>query len=390
MERPRPAEQLPRAERRDRGTRGCCSSPRPATTASTTTRRPVPTLPASFDLPNIISVAAIDNTGRLADFSNYGRKTVDIAAPGVAILSSVPAYDGDHGHFSFGWDWLDGTSMAAPHVTGTAALVASYLPALAANPIALRARILGSGKADADTSGLTATGRLVDAFRAIDAVPPTASAASAFGFLTGSVVGTTTIRARAMWPAAVDDLTGIQSYDAALSARGGAFRTQVVGTTARTAYSTLAFKTPYTVRIRARDRAGNLSGWVVGRTFEPRIYQETTSFATYHGTWSSTLARGSSAGRERSSTRAGASVTFQFTGQAFGIVATRGPSRGQAKVWIDGAYLGVIDLHSAATKSRVVVLNRAWTARGSHTVKFVVVGTSGHPRFDVDALLLMR
>ena len=158
VERPRAAGQREGPEGRDRGlgdaVRGLRRQRRPRQRQD-----PFPALPASWDLPNIVSVAAIDNKGRLADFSNYGRKTVDIAAPGVAILSSVPAYDGDHGHFSFGWDWLDGTSMAAPHVTGTAALVASYLPALAANPIALRARILGSGKADADTSGLTATGR---------------------------------------------------------------------------------------------------------------------------------------------------------------------------------------------------------------------------------------
>lgn len=49
-----------------------------------------PDYPASFTSPNIISVAAIDNTGKLADFSNYGTRGVDIAAPGVSILSTVP------------------------------------------------------------------------------------------------------------------------------------------------------------------------------------------------------------------------------------------------------------------------------------------------------------
>ena len=58
---------------------------------------PSPTLPASFDLPNILSVAAIDNTGGLAWFSNYGRQTVDIAAPGEAILSSAAGRRGSSG-----------------------------------------------------------------------------------------------------------------------------------------------------------------------------------------------------------------------------------------------------------------------------------------------------
>ena len=63
-------------------------------------------------------------SGGIADFSNYGATTVDIAAPGVAILSTLPA---DPLHSQPGWGWLDGTSMAAPHVTGVAALVASYV-----------------------------------------------------------------------------------------------------------------------------------------------------------------------------------------------------------------------------------------------------------------------
>ena len=50
---------------------------------------PLPSLPAAFDLPNIVSVAAIDSTGGLAWFSNYGRTTVDIAAPGEGILSAA-------------------------------------------------------------------------------------------------------------------------------------------------------------------------------------------------------------------------------------------------------------------------------------------------------------
>jgi subtilisin family serine protease len=49
-----------------------------------------PFYPASYDLPNILSVAAVDNQGKLASFSNYGATSVDISAPGVGILSSVP------------------------------------------------------------------------------------------------------------------------------------------------------------------------------------------------------------------------------------------------------------------------------------------------------------
>jgi subtilisin family serine protease/disulfide oxidoreductase YuzD/DNA-binding cell septation regulator SpoVG/subtilisin-like proprotein convertase family protein len=75
--------------------------------------------PATFDLDNIISVAATDQNDRLASFSNYGPTTVDVAAPGVNILSTFP--DGQYGLNT-------GTSMATPHVTGIVALVRGLHP----------------------------------------------------------------------------------------------------------------------------------------------------------------------------------------------------------------------------------------------------------------------
>ena len=83
----------------------------------------IPDYPSSFDSDNIISVAATNPDGNLAPFSNYGIKSVDIAAPGTDILSLSL-----HGEYSY----QTGTSMSAPHAAGAAALLKSYMPDLTA------------------------------------------------------------------------------------------------------------------------------------------------------------------------------------------------------------------------------------------------------------------
>ncbi len=82
-----------------------------------------PAYPASYNLPNIISVAATDQDDRRVPFSNFGLNSVHVAAPGVYILSTVP-----NNLFSDFSDkqFFAGTSMAAPHVSGLAGLLFSY------------------------------------------------------------------------------------------------------------------------------------------------------------------------------------------------------------------------------------------------------------------------
>ena len=110
----------------------------------------------------VIAVAALTPTGGLASFSNYGSTTVDIAAPGSGIQSTLPG--GTYGSYS-------GTSMATPHVTGAVALYASAYPTASAT--AIRGAILGTARATSALSGKTATGGRLDVAAAVASAPVT-------------------------------------------------------------------------------------------------------------------------------------------------------------------------------------------------------------------------
>jgi subtilisin family serine protease len=117
-----------------------------------------PFFPASLDLPNVISVAALNDRGELATFSNFGARTVDIAAPGVDIVSTEPG-----GTFIS----RSGTSMATPHVSGAAALVFDVHPE--ATAIEVRDAILTGADARAALSDRITAGRSLNAAAALTA-----------------------------------------------------------------------------------------------------------------------------------------------------------------------------------------------------------------------------
>ena len=131
------------------------------------------TYPAAYDLDNIISVAATDRDDLYAGFSNYGEDWVDLAAPGVSIGSTVPT-----GRCpmctSSGYGASSGTSMAAPHVVGAAALIWSEFVGL--NNQQVKQRILSGADPLPEQSKKTLTNGRLNLFNAMekDSTPPAA------------------------------------------------------------------------------------------------------------------------------------------------------------------------------------------------------------------------
>ncbi|HVG71990.1 MAG TPA: S8 family serine peptidase [Vicinamibacterales bacterium] len=115
--------------------------------------------PASFTSASIVSVAASDSADARASFSNYGAVSVDLAAPGVNILST----------YETGYAFASGTSMATPHVAGAAAMLLANRPALTVAEV--KSSLLNSADLLGSWTGLVATGGRLNLFQTLQIAP---------------------------------------------------------------------------------------------------------------------------------------------------------------------------------------------------------------------------
>jgi subtilisin family serine protease len=162
--------------------------------------------PSNYEVDNIIAVAAIDRTGALAGFSNYGIRTVDIAAPGVEIYSTTAGSDNSYASFQ-------GTSMATPHVAGAAALLVSQFPGIGITE--LRNRLINTASPLASLNGKVASSGMLDAHAALTA--------AADGTLELRAYSNGNLEANAVVPiyVSVNDLTPVTGATVSASFSGG-------------------------------------------------------------------------------------------------------------------------------------------------------------------------
>lgn len=160
-----------------------------------------PPYPAGYDIPGTMTVAASNHRDRYAEFSSYGAEAVDLAAPGVAILSTV----------RFGeFESFNGTSMATPHTVGAAGLVESRHPTW--SPLQVKNALLNSvddpeglDSFDGGFGRFTATGGRLNAARALNASPERTEIPSN-GTIRGSVAIARTAAGELGWPEDLNDV----------------------------------------------------------------------------------------------------------------------------------------------------------------------------------------
>ena len=202
-----------------------------------------PRYPCNYAAENIVCVAASQENDTLAPFSNYGVANVDLAAPGAAILSTIPG-----GLFDDSY----GTSMASPHVAGAAALVLSHRPAL--TPIELKNTLLLSVDKKPAYSGAVKTGGRLNVARALgqEVKPPTGLTASSPSH-TGGWSASSTVQV--VWSGATDE-NGVGGYSYAFSPVTDFVPDEVKDTTV----TTLTMSLPdgeHWFHVRAVDDQGN-------------------------------------------------------------------------------------------------------------------------------------
>ncbi|MGW1433306.1 N-acetylmuramoyl-L-alanine amidase [Streptomyces sp. NPDC002431] len=138
--------------------------------------------------------------------------------------------------------------------------------------------------------------------------------------------------------------------------------------------------------MKAYDLAGNTATASVAGT--PVIMQETA--ATKTGTWTTKSSTSYLGGKSYSSSKKNAALSWTFTGRSVALVASRASGSGQVYVYVDGKKVSTVDLKSSTTKYRDALWTKSWSSSAKHTVKIVVVATSGRPTVTADGIVYLK
>jgi hypothetical protein len=194
---------------------------------------------------------------------------------------------------------------------------------------------------------------------------------------------------------ATDASSGIAGYELQQSVNGGAYANVALpSATTTTLTHSLDPGKAYQYQVRAQDQAGNWSLRKPGQSFAIDQRQEDYQAVTYTGKWTLQALSAASGGYAKYATASGAKAKFSFAGRNVAWVASKGPDRGKAEVWIDNVKAATVDLYSSSAQPRKLVFTKSWGSSGTHTLEIRVTGTkntaSSGKRIDVDAFVALR
>ena len=188
---------------------------------------------------------------------------------------------------------------------------------------------------------------------------------------------------------ATDATSGVKSYTLQEQVNGGSWvSVSLPNPSANSVNLTLATGSSYKFRVSARDKAGNASAYSAGVGFTLTLVQENNSAVSYSPGWTRQLLSGSSGGSVDFTSKAAATATLSFKGKQVAWVSTLGTTRGAASVSVDGGSPTTVTTHAATTTTKDVVFT-ATMAPGTHKLVVTNNATSGSPRIDVDAFVVI-
>jgi hypothetical protein len=258
---------------------------------------------------------------------------------------------------------VDGKTVAT--TSGTATSAAATL-ALGSHTVAVRA---------VHQSGKTATSSALSVVA--ETTAPTFTTAPKLSLRSGTV-NTTGVPVTLGWKATDDKAL---RYVKLLSPTTGTF-----GPTVTSSSTTAKSGTATTWSMRAYDYAGNYR--TSSPAYTPMILQE--SSATKSGSWTTRSSTSYLGGKSYSSGSKGATLSWTFTGRSAAWVVSRASTSGQVYVYVDGTKVSTVDLKSSSTLYRQAIWTKTWSSSAKHTVKIVVVGTSGRPTITTDGLVYLK
>ena len=205
-------------------------------------------------------------------------------------------------------------------------------------------------------------------------------------FRSGQLAETGATPGRITW----SSLAGATAYQAQVRRDGGSWvNASMASSKSLQADLWMGNGSRYDIRLRAKQISGIWTAWRYGAGSTMVRLSETTPSIDYGGSWRRVARTGAVGGYTKSTWSQGATATLRFEGRAIALVAPRGPLSGKADVVLDGR-TWTIDLYRSSVESRRVVFTMSWPTSGTHTITLRNRATSGHPRIDLDGIVILQ